>query len=126
MKIILIKTDNTYQILELAVKPNFKDLQAYVNGNIEHVNLKDNIGYYINEEGKFTDEPNILATAYWYECLDMTADDYIAGNVVIIGTDEEGDNEGLTDIQVEEFESFNKNLTNEQLEICEKIIGRYT
>ena len=60
----LIKVDGTVQdvLPQNGTDYKFDELQKFVDGYIEIVNLSDGCIMVINEEGAFTKEPNRLAT----------------------------------------------------------------
>ena len=102
LKGILIKTDNTYQVVEY--EDTLETLQNYVGGYIEYVNItsyfskeKDiDIDMIVNEEGKIIDlEYNELASIFYPY-------DYIAGDALVVAT-KYGDNISLSDKQIEEI-----------------------
>lgn len=81
----LIKT--TGEILEISPKNgiNFQldELQKYVDGYIEIVNLNNGEILVVNEEGKFVEEMNEKATDIVHNNQAIFSSDYIAGNVVL-------------------------------------------
>lgn len=105
MRYTIIKDDNslikqnTIKELELA------EMQKIVDGYIERVAIskKLNLAFYINEEGKFRKEGNLVATYFWMNCLkkdghDVSSfDDYIAGDAILIKEDKHGNQIDLTD-----------------------------
>lgn len=110
MKVIIINQKSEYRIVEMNQKPSLDILQGIVGGDIEWVTIKNNSGYYLNEDGKFTKELNELATYFWasnyFDQYSENVDDYIAGDVIYLSTDEEGESAGLTEEQIKEFEDF--------------------
>jgi hypothetical protein len=100
LKGILIKTDNTYKVVEY--EDTLETLQNYVGGLIEYVNIsrfiphqKDiDIDMIVNDEGKIINlEYNELASIFYPY-------DYIAGDVLVVAT-KDGENISLTDNQIE-------------------------
>ena len=64
---------------QLVIDKSLKTLQELVGGYIEHVGVNGDIGFIINEEGKFRDmEPNFIFR-----------DDVIVGPAVFVGYDGE-------------------------------------
>ena len=59
------------------------ELQSIVGGYIEIVYLSDTMIMVINEEGKFTCEPNPAATMLARLCRSIPPNDYIAGDVLV-------------------------------------------
>lgn len=68
-------------------------LQGLVNGNIEAVPVPGFIrdSYhttaYVNDEGKFTEQPNMRATDFMVPGVGLFAGDYVAGPFVLAGFD---------------------------------------
>ena len=60
-----------------------EELQTIVGGFIEIIELCDGMIMVINEEGKFTCEPNAHATVLAKMCGAIYPHDYIAGNVLV-------------------------------------------
>ena len=82
---ILIKTDGTEKIVQPKNGRNFKleETQKYVDGDVEVVNLRNGTILIVNEEGKFTKEPNRRATEIALEHKAIFPYDYIAGDVLL-------------------------------------------
>jgi hypothetical protein len=95
MRALVIPADSTRPIHEVEVECRGQDsglagLQALVGGYVEALPFpggRTDVVVYINEQGKFTPscEPNARATAFMAGYL--FADDYIAGDLVLIGLD---------------------------------------
>jgi hypothetical protein len=88
----LIKTDGiiTEVFPENGKTFTLKELQKFVNGNIELVYIKNKPDHimFINEEGKLqTHNVNIIAT----EIADIDPMDYIAGDAIVCNLIESGD-----------------------------------
>jgi hypothetical protein len=101
MKAVVIRTDNSKQVVEFTNDTSYKTLSEAVGGYIECVYLHNrNLDLWLNEEGKITGLPvNPKATGLWMEMYGLT--DMIVGDVIITGTaDEEGYTTGLTDEEV--------------------------
>ena len=62
---------------------DLKELQEIVGGCIEIIELCDDMIMVINDDGKFTCEPNPCATALAKICGSIFPDDYIAGDVLV-------------------------------------------
>jgi hypothetical protein len=127
MKVIIINQKSEYKIVEMNQKPSLDILQGIVGGYIEWVRIKDNSGYYVNEDGKFTKQLNELATYFW--ARDYFANhggivqDYIAGDVIYLSTDEEGESAGLTEEEIKEFEDFVSTSNEQRRQFYLKIMG---
>lgn len=66
-------------------------LREYVGGYIEAIRIRNDIVMWINEEGKLIDLPYNFALGHNGKIYD-----YIAGNAIFTGLDEEGDTVPLT------------------------------
>lgn len=79
----LIKTDGTVTKIDPANGKDFKlkELQGYVNGSIEIINLMNGNVLVVNEDGKLKDKPNLKATCVAMHVL--RKNDYISGDVVL-------------------------------------------
>jgi hypothetical protein len=119
MKVIIINQKSEYKIVEMNQKPSLDILQGIVGGYIEWITIKNNTGFYVNEEGKFNKELNQVATYFWasnyFDQYGENIDDYISGDVIYLSTDEEGDSAGLTEEQIKEFEDFQEYVTGRKL-----------
>lgn len=86
-KNILIKTDGSQSEVSPKDGQRFglEELQGYVGGYIEIINLTANKALVINEEGKLFDLPlNQKATALAQFCGAIFPSDYIVGDAVVI------------------------------------------
>jgi hypothetical protein len=114
MKSILIKENGEIETIFTSKTISLEELQKNVDGYIEWVtiNTNNNTGYYVNEEGKFTKGMNEIATKWWYwNLINETGtlkgfSDFISGDVVYLGIDDEGENCELSDEEIEKFEQF--------------------
>lgn len=81
----IITTDNRYTFTKPSKGKSFKlkELQKIVEGYIELVHLSDKVIMVINEEGKYTCEPNAIATVIARQAGAIPLNDYIAGNVLV-------------------------------------------
>lgn len=61
---------------------SLEELQGYVDGLIEIVDLRNGMIAVVNEEGKFTKEMNVFATFVAHTCKALFPNDYIAGDVL--------------------------------------------
>lgn len=104
MKALVIRTDNSKEVVEFTNETSYKTLSGAVGGYIECVYLHNrNLDLWINEEGKIIGLPvNPTATGFWMEMYGLT--DMIMGDVIITGTaDDEGYTTGLTDEEVNQL-----------------------
>jgi hypothetical protein len=114
MKSILIKENGEIETIFTSKTISLEELQKNVDGYIEWVtiNTNNNTGYYVNEEGKLTKGMNEIATKWWYwNLINETGtlkgfSDFISGDVVYLGIDDEGENCELSDEEIEKFEQF--------------------
>lgn len=65
-----------------------EECQQVVDGYIEIVHLQPDMVMVINEEGKFTKEPNSVATIIERAHNAISPNDYIAGNCLICKSEE--------------------------------------
>jgi len=105
MRYTIIKDDNSL-VKEHTIKElELEEMQKILGGYIERVTVskKLNLAFYVNEDGKFVKEGNLIATYFWMNCLkkdgyDMeTFNDYIAGDAILIKEDRYGNQTDLTD-----------------------------
>ena len=103
MKAIVIKSDGTFFIEQ--IRKGYREKRKLVGGDIECITLDTDfkMQMIINETGKLDHLPhNELATNIFRSYF-VTAD-WIAGDVVICGCDNEGASCDLTDEQIAEIE----------------------
>ena len=111
MRYAIITEDNSIIKEDTKEELTLEELQKMVGGYIERVTVSkgNNLAFYVNEEGKFTKDGNIIATQFWMNCFkkdgaDMRMfDDYIAGPAVLIKEDRYGNQIDLTDEDQEEL-----------------------
>jgi len=101
--------DSAFVINE-AMPISYEDLVNCVGGYIEGVYL-DGATAYVNEEGKLQGLPkNDVATALAHAHNAIYGDDWIAGNMIIVGN---GDDEGETmSLEPEWIDANLKEITN--------------
>lgn len=93
---ILVKPNELPQIIEFA--ESYKELQRLVEGYIEMPYIFDDVDVVINEEGKLNGSlPN---KKLFY---DGNLVDIIFGNIVLVGSNEDGETISLTDKQIEKY-----------------------
>ena len=92
MRGIIVKTDNTYEVIEY--ENTLDALQEIVEGYIEYVTIDRGLAMIVNEEGLLRGmDYNKLASRFY-------AGPCIVGNALIVGT-KFGENISLTDEQIE-------------------------
>jgi hypothetical protein len=103
MKAVIIKTDNSKEVVEFDRTNSYEVLSGAVDGYIQQVPLDDiGVTMYVNEEGKIHGlQQNPIATALWIDQWGET--DVITGNVICVNekVDDDGYDTGLTDEQVQ-------------------------
>lgn len=100
MEAIIICEDGIISTVEFdADGDTLSFLQASVGGYVEHLPFPvPGVDAWINEEGKFTCESNDIATQVMRDMI--FPGDWIAGPMVLTGSDDEGETVGLTATQV--------------------------
>lgn len=86
---LLIKTDGSVQKAYPANGSDFKleELQGFVEGLIEIIDIGSDVIMVVNEEGKGVLEPNSMATVIAKARSAIFPHDYIAGNVLMCPSD---------------------------------------
>ena len=105
MRYAIITEENTIVRQDTKEELTLDKLQYMVGGYIERVTVsKENrLAFYINEEGKFTQSSNLIATQFWLNCLKKDGyelksfNDYISGPAVLVKEDRFGNQIDLTD-----------------------------
>ena len=96
MIVAIVKTDNSVEIFHKA-EFNLDFIQKIVGGWIEPVHLPNAGTMYCNEEGKIQKLPHNSIATIMLELAAGITDDWIAGDVVVVGpSDEKGDETDLT------------------------------
>ena len=67
---------------------SLRELQKMVNGYIDVIDLHNGEVMVINDEGKFTEEPNEAATILAMDHDAIFLGDYISGNVLVCKSEE--------------------------------------
>ena len=67
---------------------SLEEAQKYVEGNIEVIDVRDGSDFImiINDEGKFSKEPNMVATGIARNTKSIFPNDYICGDVILCHT----------------------------------------
>lgn len=86
---LLIKTDGSVQKTYPANGSDFtlEELQGFVEGIIEIIDIGSGVIMVVNEEGKGVLEPNSMATVIAKARCAIFPHDYIAGNVLMCPSD---------------------------------------
>lgn len=83
----------------------YKELQRLVEGNFEMPYIFDDVDVVINEEGKFNgSEPNKLLY-YKGQLIDI-----IYGNILIVGSNDDGETVSLSDDKIAKYMKILKNV----------------
>lgn len=99
MKVLVITTKGEYE--EKEIDNNLKTLQDIVGGYIEYIDIsQDGVEMIINEEGKIYNLDYNLKATLLYRATHLYTNDYIVGDAIIVGTDNQGENRSLTDIEI--------------------------
>ena len=99
MKALRISTVGDIEVIDIENK--LEVLQDLVGGYIDYNSLsQDGVDMILNEEGKILDLDYNLKATLLYRATHLYADDYIVGDVIIVGTDNYGENRSLTDIEI--------------------------
>ncbi|HEX9088886.1 MAG TPA: DUF3846 domain-containing protein [Arthrobacter sp.] len=112
MKVAIIPADSTQPFRFEDMEPGLKPLQDAVGGDIELVGIRNaSMNMYLNEDGKPTGLPaNARATELAHRFHAIRADDYITGDIVLVGPfDEDGGDTDLTAEHVALLELFQEN-----------------
>lgn len=109
-KAVIIKADNTKEVVTFTIGNSYKTLSNAVGGMIECVRLAENEDLWCNENGIAEGlELNMIASAIYSETFN--AGNPILGDVIITGgADEEGETLGLTDEQVQKWLAYDKKV----------------
>ena len=102
MKAIVIKTDGTFSIEQ--IRKGYREKMKLVGGDFECITLDADfkMQMFINETGKLDHLPHNEFATEIFRSYFATAD-WIAGNAVICGCDNEGSSCDLTDDQIAEI-----------------------
>lgn len=104
MKAVIIRTDDSRELVEFTRETEHATVSGAVGGYIERIPLRTRgADMWVNEEGKLLDLPlNHGATRLWEENYGCT--DYTAGDAIITGAaDFEGYITGLSDEQIDQL-----------------------
>lgn len=103
---ILVKPNEKPQIIEF--KEGYKELQRLVEGTFEMPYIFDDVDVVINDEGKYNgSEPNKMLY-YNGKLIDI-----IFGNILLVGSNNEGETISLTEEQTEKYMKIMNNVVIE-------------
>lgn len=98
MKALRISTVGDIEVIDIENK--LEVIQDLVGGYIEYVDLsQDGVEMIINEEGKIYNLDYNLYATLLYRATHLFKDDYIVGDVIIVGTDNQGENRSLNALE---------------------------
>ena len=104
-KVVVVKVDGTVQDCNLE---SLQQIQSAVGGWIELIRVGKLGSGFVNEEGKLKGLPiNVLATLIWHKARPTTKGDFLVGDVVFCGDE---DQKGNTQDIKNEFVSFIKEM----------------
>ncbi|MDF3555534.1 DUF3846 domain-containing protein [Bacillus cereus] len=97
IRVVLIEAGNPEIKIIEKWEHSLDTVQQFVGGYIQPIRVNDSVTMWMNEEGKMQQlEPNFL-----FVNKEGTPLDTIVGNVLIAGTNDEGDDISLTDEEIE-------------------------
>jgi hypothetical protein len=109
MRYAIITEENRIEKHDTKEELTLEELQKIVGGYVERVTVSkaSRLAFYVNENGKFTQDGNLVATEFWLDCFKKDGyerdsfSDYIAGPAVLIKEDRYGNQIDLTDEDTE-------------------------
>ncbi len=100
IRVVLVEAQNPEIKIVDKWDHNLDNVQQFVGGYIQPIRVNESITIWMNEEGKMQGlEPNFHMINSEGQNLDV-----IVGNVLIAGTDSEGNDISLTDEEIEELQ----------------------
>ena len=97
IRVVLVEAGNPQIKIIDKWEHSLDTVQQFVGGYIQPIRVTNSITMWLNEEGKMQQlEPNFL-----FVNKEGTPLDTVVGNVLIAGTDDEGDDISLTDEEIE-------------------------
>ncbi|MDA1509610.1 DUF3846 domain-containing protein [Bacillus cereus] len=97
IRVVIVETGSPEIKIIEAWEHSLENLQQFVGGYIEPIRIDESITMWLNEEGKMQGlEPNFVLVN-----KGVTVADTVVGNVLIAGTDREGNTISLTDKEIE-------------------------
>lgn len=97
IRVVLVEAGNPEIKIIEKWDHSLENVQQFVGGYVQAIRITDSITMWMNEEGKLQGlEPNFVMVNEG-----VTSTDTIVGNVLIAGTDSEGDDVSLTDQEIE-------------------------
>lgn len=96
IRVVLVEAGNPEIRIIEKWEHSLENVQQFVGGYIEAIRVNESITMWLNEEGKMQGlEPNFVLVN-----KDVTVADTVVGNVLIAGTDSEGNDVSLTDEEI--------------------------
>jgi hypothetical protein len=112
-KVVIVKVDGTVKDCNLE---NLQQIQKSVGGWIELIRVGKFGSGFVNEEGKLKGLPiNVLATFIWHKASPTMKGDFLVGDVVFCGNE---DQHGNTKDIKKEFASFINEMREKLINIC--------
>lgn len=100
IRVVLVEAGNNEIKVINSWEDSLDNLQRFVGGYVQAIRVNSSITLWINEEGKQMGlEPNFYLVKEDGKPYDM-----VVGNVLIAGTDDEGDSASLTDEEIQELQ----------------------
>lgn len=97
IRVVLVEAGNPEIKIIEKWDHSLENVQQFVGGYVQAIRITDSITMWMNEEGKLRQlEPNFVMVN-----KGVTSTDTIVGNVLIAGTNSEGDDVSLTDQEIE-------------------------
>lgn len=96
IKGLIVRPGKKPEVIEF--EKGYRNLQKLVEGNFEMPYLFDDVDIVINEEGKFNGS---LPNKYLYYNNKLV--DILFGNIVIVGSDEEGETISLSEDKIKKY-----------------------
>lgn len=99
IRVIILEAGNPEAKIVERFEHSLENLQTVVGGYIEAVSVNESITIWLNEEGKLQELP-----PNFYLIGNGSPFDIVVGDVIITGTDGEGNTIGLSDEEVTEIQ----------------------
>ncbi|MGE7976638.1 DUF3846 domain-containing protein [Bacillus cereus] len=97
IRVVLVEAGNPQIKIIDKWEHSLDTVQQFVGGNIQPIRVNNSVTMWMNEEGKMQQlEPNFI-----YVNKEGTPLDTVVGNVLIAGTDDEGEDVSLTNEEIE-------------------------
>lgn len=100
IRVVIVEADNDEIKVINSWEHSLENMQRFVGGWVQALSVTPSIALWMNEEGKMQGlEPN-----FYLVDGDEKPFDIVVGNVLIAGTDSEGETISLTDEEIEELQ----------------------